>query len=69
MVIMMIINININDLDGNHKSHLLDEGPELLAGDDAIAVGVKELESLGTKKGYDQAPHQEQLLSCGNVNM
>ena len=58
-----------HDDEDDEKNHLLDEGPELLAGDDAIAVGVKELESLGTKKGYDQAPHQEQLLSCGNVNM
>merc|ERR1712222_280967 len=28
------------------SSNLLDEGPELLAGDDAVAIRVKELESL-----------------------
>ena len=42
--------------DENHEIDLLNEGPELLAGDDAIAVGVKELESLRVKKGYNQAP-------------
>ena len=42
-----------HDDEDDEKYHLLDEGPDLLAGDDTIAVGVKELESLPVIKDYD----------------
>ena len=43
--------LSCHDLDDNHdEEDLLNEGPEFLAGDDAIAIRVKELESLSEKK-------------------